>query len=96
MHSVHGNAEGEVHDDEMSTRVGIALPGRFSPRLVFALAKVALIGMWEGRTFLDDDADLSDVADFSAAEAHTTAPTAPVAGSMSISGDSAAAHSVAA
>lgn len=42
--------------------------GRFQPGLVLALAKIALIGVWSGRTFLDDDRDLSDVADFATVE----------------------------
>lgn len=50
----------------MSPRIGSVRPG-----LLTALIKVALIGTWRGRTFLDDDRDLSDVADFEPAE---TAP----------------------
>lgn len=38
--------------------------GGFRPGLVTALAKVALIGTWQGRTFLDDNLVLDDVADF--------------------------------
>ncbi len=44
--------------------MGSLLRDRFQPSLVIALAKVALIGTWKGRTFLDDDSDLSDVAEF--------------------------------
>jgi len=43
----------------MSTHIG-----RFRPGLVTALVKVAMIGSWNGRTFLDDNLDLADVADF--------------------------------
>jgi len=49
----------------MSTRLGTSLHGRFRPRMVIALVKVAMIGTWRGHTFLDDDRDLSDVAEFS-------------------------------
>lgn len=49
--------------------MGSSLQSRFQPGLVFALAKIALIGIWNGRTFLDDDRDLSDVADFAPVEA---------------------------
>ena len=37
---------------------------RFRPSLVTALVKVAMIGTWRGRTFLDDNLELDDVADF--------------------------------
>lgn len=32
--------------------------------MVTALVKVAMIGTWRGRTFLDDDLELDDLADF--------------------------------
>lgn len=48
----------------MSTSLGRNAQGHLRPGLVVALVKVALIGTWRGRTFLDDDADLSDIADF--------------------------------
>ena len=38
--------------------------GRFRPSLVTALIKVAMIGTWRGRTFLDDNLELDDVAGF--------------------------------
>jgi hypothetical protein len=38
--------------------------GRFRPGLVTALVTVAMIGTWRGRTFLDDDLELDDVAGF--------------------------------
>jgi hypothetical protein len=38
--------------------------GRFRPSLVTALVKVAMIGTWRGKTFLDDDLELGDVAGF--------------------------------
>ncbi len=38
--------------------------GRFRPGLVAALVKVAMIGTWRGRTFLDDNRELDDVVDF--------------------------------
>lgn len=65
--------------------------GRYQPGLVLALAKIALIGVWTGRTFLDDDRDLSDVADFAAVES-----LPPVATSRPAEPASVAPHSVAA
>jgi hypothetical protein len=38
--------------------------GRFRPGLLTALIKVAMIGTWRGRTFLDDNLELNDVAGF--------------------------------
>jgi hypothetical protein len=43
----------------MSTHIG-----RFRPGLVPALVKVAMIGTWRGRTFLDDNRELDDVVGF--------------------------------
>lgn len=53
--------------------MGSPLSGRLAPGLVVALVKIALIGTWSGRTFLDDDADLSDIADFTPVESLPTA-----------------------
>jgi hypothetical protein len=50
----------------MSTRIG-----GFRPGVVTALLKVALIGSWNGRTFLDDNLVLDDVADFVPTETAT-------------------------
>lgn len=50
----------------MSTRIGSFRPGTLA-----ALVKVAMIGTWRGRTFLDDDRDLADIADFVPVEAAT-------------------------
>ncbi len=36
----------------------------FRPGLVAAMVKIAMIGTWRGRTFLDDDLELDDIADF--------------------------------
>lgn len=74
----------------MSTRMRSPLAGLFSPRLAIALVKIALIGTWNGRTFLDDDADLSDIAGFAPVE---PLPAAPPGRSEDTSP---AAHSVAA
>lgn len=57
----------------MSTRIGSTETRRFRPGLLAALVKVAMISTWRGRTFLDDDLDLADVADFVPAE-----PTQPL------------------
>jgi hypothetical protein len=66
--------------------------------MLTALVKVAMIGTWRGRTFLDDNLVLDDVADFVPEE-----PAAPVQLSVSaVTGNAsqapaaAAAHSVAA
>lgn len=75
----------------MSTRLVSSLHDRLPARLVTALLKVAMIGWWQGRTFLDDDQDLSDVADFTPAE-----PAPPVAGSVADGDAGSAPHSVAA
>jgi hypothetical protein len=48
-----------VHHDQMNTHFG-----RFQPGLLTALIKVAMIGTWRGRTFLDDNLELDDVAGF--------------------------------
>jgi hypothetical protein len=37
---------------------------RFRPGLITALVKVAMIGTWRGRTFLDDNLELDDVVGF--------------------------------
>ena len=58
-----------VHHCGMSAQSDSSPRHRFHPRVVLALAKIALIGVWAGRTFLDDDADLSDVADLAPVEA---------------------------
>jgi hypothetical protein len=74
--------------------------GRFRPGLVTALVKVAMIGTWRGRTFLDDDLELDDVADFVPDEpAHplhlpvgaTSAVSEPVAQPVADNGHSVAA-----
>jgi hypothetical protein len=77
----------------MSTRVGRLTRELLRPRLVTALATVAWIGGWKGRSFLDDDLDLSDVADFVPAEAPS--PSAET-GARSVHADSGPSHSVAA
>jgi hypothetical protein len=38
--------------------------GGFRPGLLTALVKVAMIGTWRGRTFLDDNLELDDIAGF--------------------------------
>jgi hypothetical protein len=43
----------------MNTHFGSVRPG-----LLTALIKVAMIGTWRGRTFLDDNLELDDVAGF--------------------------------
>lgn len=68
VHSLHANSVEEVHHDGMSTNTG-----RFQPGLLTALVKVAMIGTWRGRTFLDDNLELDDVAGFVPDE-----PTVPV------------------
>lgn len=52
----------------MTTRIGSFVGDHFHPRLVTALVKVAMIGTWKGRTFLDDNAGFDDISDFVAAE----------------------------
>ena len=48
----------------MSTHIGSFSTSISVPVSSTALVKVAMIGAWQGRTFLDDDNDLADVADF--------------------------------
>jgi hypothetical protein len=64
----------------MRTRIGRLTGAYCRPGLVTALVKVAMIGTWKGRTFLDDDSEFVDIAGFVPAEASTTAlPDSPAA-----------------
>jgi hypothetical protein len=68
MHSLPVEAPMLSHHGGMRTRVGGFALDYCRPGLLAALLKIAVIGTWRGRTFLDDDADLADVADFVPAE----------------------------
>jgi len=68
-HSIPENGTREVHHGQMSTH---AL--RFRPSLITALVKVAMIGTWRGRTFLDDNREYDDIADFVAADRDDATP----------------------
>lgn len=75
----------------MNTRIG-----SFRPGILPALVKVAMIGTWRGRTFLDDDRDLDDIEDFVPVETAPAVrlPVAEPASAQPPTGD--ADHSVAA
>ncbi len=79
----------------MSTRIGSFVDEHFRPGLVTALIKVAMIGAWKGRTFLDDDNDLADVADFVPTELAPPVPLSAPAAAEAATVE-APAHSVAA
>ena len=68
VHNLPEIVDGLGHHDGMSTRIGRFAREYCHPGLITALVKVAFIGTSKGRTFLDDDADFDDIADFVPAE----------------------------
>ncbi len=70
---------------------------RVRPSLVMALVKVAMIGAWRGRTFLDDDREFDDLADNVPNPPATQLPVAPSAAGSTLEQPAAhPGHSVAA
>jgi hypothetical protein len=64
MHSLREIRLTVGNHGDMSTSIGRFARSHFRPGLVTALVQVAMIGSSRGRSFLDDDRELSDIADF--------------------------------